>query len=628
MLLHRQLSSFMVRTTMTARLRESESLPRCSWRCRGSLRTPGTAARPSAGARTLQRPASERARAADAPGRDPAARMTAPGAAGRCPPTTWLGPLLLLVCLLVSRSTAEEVSENCSHMIGDGHLKVLQQLIDSQMETSCQIAFEFVDQEQLTDPVCYLKKAFLQVQDILDETMRFRDNTPNANVIVQLQELSLRLNSCFTKDYEEQDKACVRTFYETPLQLLEKIKNVFNETKNLLKKDWNIFSKNCNNSFAKCSSQDVVTKPDCNCLYPKATPSSDLASVSPQQPLTPFMAPVVGLTWADSEGTEGSSLLPQEQPPRTVDPGGAKQRPPRSTCQTFESSETPGVEDSSTGGSPQPHSSVGAPITGMEDILGSMLGTDLALEEASGEASEGPLPLGAEPSPSRLQGDSVQAERARPSHLLSAFSPLSGPAKGWQPADVISPLPPTGATGRPTEAWSHTLEKTVHPSALPRDRLEPDSTRIPAPHPRSLSSPSTLSSQPGLPGSRPWGHVLSPGEPEGKRSTRDRRSPAELEGGQAIEGAPRHLAYFNPIPLTDAGHERQPEGRSDPQLPGFVLRLLVPSIILVLLAVGGLLFYRRRRWSLREPWTVDPPMEQPEGSPLTQDEDRQVELPV
>ncbi|NP_001231452.1 macrophage colony-stimulating factor 1 precursor [Sus scrofa] len=257
--------------------------------------------------------------------------MTAPGAAGRCPPTTWLGPLLLLVCLLVSRSTAEEVSENCSHMIGDGHLKVLQQLIDSQMETSCQIAFEFVDQEQLTDPVCYLKKAFLQVQDILDETMRFRDNTPNANVIVQLQELSLRLNSCFTKDYEEQDKACVRTFYETPLQLLEKIKNVFNETKNLLKKDWNIFSKNCNNSFAKCSSQ---------------------------------------------------------------------------------------------------------------------------------------------------------------------------------------------------------------------------------------------------------------------------------------------------------GHERQPEGRSDPQLPGFVLRLLVPSIILVLLAVGGLLFYRRRRWSLREPWTVDPPMEQPEGSPLTQDEDRRVELPV
>uniref|UniRef100_D3YTW1 Colony stimulating factor 1 (macrophage) n=1 Tax=Mus musculus TaxID=10090 RepID=D3YTW1_MOUSE len=53
-------------------------------------------------------------------------------------------------------------------------------------------------------------------------------------------------------------QACVRTFHETPLQLLEKIKNFFNETKNLLEKDWNIFTKNCNNSFAKCSSRGHV----------------------------------------------------------------------------------------------------------------------------------------------------------------------------------------------------------------------------------------------------------------------------------------------------------------------------------------------------------------------------------
>ena len=46
------------------------------------------------------------------------------------------------------------------------------------------------------------------------------------------------------------------------------------------------------------------------------------------------------------------------------------------------------------------------------------------------------------------------------------------------------------------------------------------------------------------------------------------------------------------------GHDRQQEGPSDPQLPGFVFRLLVPSIILVLLAVGGLLFYRQR-WRVR-----------------------------
>ncbi|XP_032493605.1 macrophage colony-stimulating factor 1 isoform X2 [Phocoena sinus] len=516
--------------------------------------------------------------------------MTARGAAGRCPPTTWLGRLLLLACLLVNRSTTEEVSENCSHMIGNGHLQLLQRLIDSQMETSCQIAFEFVDQEQL--------------------------------------ELSLRLRSCFTRDYEGQDKACVRTFYETPLQLLEKIKNVFNETKNLLKKNWNIFSKNCNNSFAKCSSQDVVTKPDCNCLYPKATPSSDPASVSPQQPLAPSMAPMAGLTWADSEGTEGSSLLPREQALRTVDPGSAKQRPPRSTCQSFESPETLGVEDHPTGGSPQPQPSVGAPVTGMEDILDSVLGTNLDLEEASGEASEGLIPQGTELASRTLWRGSVQAETARTSRLLSAPSPLSGSGKDWQPADVTStPLPTVGPV-RATEAWSHTPENADHSSASPRGHQEPGSAGTPALRPHGLSSPSAPSSQPRLPRSHSRGNVLPLGELEGKRSTRDRRSTAELEGGQASEGAAKPPARFNSVPLTDAGHERQHKEPSDPQLPGFVFRLLVPSIILVLLAVGGLLFYRRRRRSHREPQTVDSPVEQPEGSPLTQDEDRQVELPV
>lgn len=41
---------------------------------------------------------------------------------------TWMGSRLLLVCLLVSRSVAE-VSEHCSHMIGNGHLQILQQLV-------------------------------------------------------------------------------------------------------------------------------------------------------------------------------------------------------------------------------------------------------------------------------------------------------------------------------------------------------------------------------------------------------------------------------------------------------------------------------------------------------------------
>lgn len=347
---------------------------------------------------------------------------------------------------------------------------------------------------------------------------------------------------------------------------------------------------------------DVVTKPDCNCLYPKATPSSDLASVSPQQFPTPSTAPMAGLTWADSEATDGSSLLPKEQALRTVDPGSAKQRPPRSTCQTFESPETPRVEGRPPGDSPQPGPSVAAPVTGMEDILDSLLGANMALEEASGEASEGPEPQGAEFSSYSLGGRRVQTEPASPSHILPASSALSGPGKGLRLAGATSTHLPTLGPMRPTEAWSHTPEKTDRPAASPRDHQEPGLAKTPALRPQGLSSPSARSSQPKLPRSHSWGHVLSLGELEGRRSTRDRRSPTQLKGGQASEGAARPPARFNSVPLTDAGHERQHKEASDPQLPGFVFRLLVPSIILVLLAVGGLLFYRRRRRVRRAPW--------------------------
>ncbi|XP_037008341.2 macrophage colony-stimulating factor 1 isoform X1 [Artibeus jamaicensis] len=616
--------------------------------------------------------------------------MTARGAAGRCPTTTWLGRVLLLVCLLVSSSIAKEQSKHCSQMIGDGHLQLLQQLIDSQMETSCKISFMFVDQN-LTDRVCYIRKAFLLVQDILEDTISFKGNTSNANALSKIQELSVRLNDCFPKvNDEEQDKACVQNFSESPLWLLEKIKNVFSEMKNLLKDNQDIFSKDCSDSFAECSSQgwlnmrgvpwraqrlhmesgallrdpcceppgysgsgspqealsvpsrdrldlksehhpnspDVATQPDCNCLYPKATPSSDPASVSPQQPLAPSSAPLAGLTWAEAEGTEDSSLLPSEQPPRTVDLGSTKQRPPRSTCQSFESSETPGVEGGPTGGSPQPHPPAGGPVPGSEDVLDFVLSTDWALEEASGEASEGLGQQGPEPSSSRLGGGRVQAESTRASDIISA-SPSSGSAKGRLPADGTGTSPPElGPVRRTGQTRSHTPEKNDRPTLPPRDHQAPGSARTLSLHPKGLSRPSTLSAQPRLPSSHSRGSVPPLPELQGKRSsTRARRSPAGQERGGTREGAALPHAHFNSVPLTDTGHEQHPT----PQPPEPLLAPLASGgggVILVLLALGGLLFYGWRRRSLREPQTVDCPMDQPEGSPLTQDEDRQVDIPV
>ncbi|XP_045442867.1 macrophage colony-stimulating factor 1 isoform X2 [Pipistrellus kuhlii] len=599
--------------------RESESSPGAPGAAAGSPHSRDSGAASAGRGLRGGRRASEQARAAEAPGRDPAARMTARGAAGRCPPTTWLGPRLLLVCLLVNRSITEEESKHCSHMIGDGHLQLLQQMIDSQMETGCKIPFQFVNEDQLEDRVCYIKKAFSLAQDIMQETISFKDNTANAIALVKLLELSVRLKDCFPQVSEEHDTACVQNFSESPLWALEKIKNVFNETKNLLKTNQSIFSKNCSDSFAKCSGTNVVTTPDCNCLYPKATPSSDPASASPQQPLAPATAPVAALPWAGSEGTEDSSLLPSEQPVRTEDPGSAKQRPPRSTCQTFESPGTPGAEGGPFGGSPEPP---GAAVSGTEDILNSVLGANWALEEASGEASEGPAPRGPEPAPSGRGGGSVQAEAIRHSNLISA-SLLRGPARGQPPAGVTGTARPRVGPGRSTgQARSRTAEKTDRPPRTPRDAREPGSARPLLLRPRGLSRLSTLAAGARPPRSHTRDSVLPLGGPQGRRSARARRSTAGLEGAPR-EGAAAPHAHLNPVPLTD-----DPAPSTSPVLRPLLLPGGGVMLVLVLLAVGGLLLHRRRQRSHRELWIMDSSREQPEGSPLAQPEDRRVETPV
>ncbi|XP_028924056.1 macrophage colony-stimulating factor 1 isoform X2 [Ornithorhynchus anatinus] len=178
--------------------------------------------------------------------------MTPRAAGHRRPSQAWLGFQLLLVCLLVVGKPT--MAKNCKHVIGAGHLKDLQQLIDSQMESSCQISFEFADRDQLKDPVCYLKKAVLSLEDILEENMQFKPNSLNANITQSLQELQLRLMmSCDIKKDKEHSKACVKTFYKTPLQMLVMVKDVFEETKKLLESDADAFVKDCSSSFTQCN---------------------------------------------------------------------------------------------------------------------------------------------------------------------------------------------------------------------------------------------------------------------------------------------------------------------------------------------------------------------------------------
>lgn len=56
------------------------------------------------------------------------------------------------------------------------------------------------------DHVCYIKKAFFLAQDIMEDTISFKDNTSNAIALVKLQELSVQLEDCFPQVYEEQQE--------------------------------------------------------------------------------------------------------------------------------------------------------------------------------------------------------------------------------------------------------------------------------------------------------------------------------------------------------------------------------------------------------------------------------------
>ncbi|XP_044531446.1 macrophage colony-stimulating factor 1 [Gracilinanus agilis] len=627
--------------------------------------------------------------------------MTLRGAGGSCPFTTWLGSCLLLACLLVVWSFPTHGPETCNRLIGDDHIKILQDLIDSQMETSCDITYKFADQDQLNDSICYLKKAFPLIQDIFYEIIRFKDNSHNGKTSKQLHELYLRLrdDECVNRKHEKRDEVgastcpvpplfsspslchqvaqargrkegegrrprigegkmectnkrrrlgtdlpeqaissrkrsfsgiqtCVKTFNNTPVKILEKIQHVFVETKRLLAEDWHKFDQDCTKDFDKCVSSDVVTKPDCNCLSPRTTPSSKLASV-PHSSLSPSTAPVADLAWGDSEGTEGNPFQPSDLPPQTTAQGSARRRVPRSTCGSVESMETAGTLSASqslVGSEMEPGSNKSPPDLSdsprMKGFLNSALDTDSAIgDDASGDVSPGsreteaPLFL--------LGGGPIQTGTADPDELLATPStPVL--AQGLLAQVRNDHLQDEGSkplAGQARDYSSEEMDGGIQGLGSP--------TTQPL-HSEETQGISSLPAQPGF----PWGSPPPQEELEGKKRTRVRRSTAELEGGRGGQGLERDQGPgrapkpFNSLPLTDTGLKRQNVGSPVLQSQGYVSYVLGSSILLVLIAVGGLLFYRQRQWNRHELQPAETPLEQPEISPLNQEEDRQVELPV
>uniref|UniRef100_F6TXP7 Uncharacterized protein n=1 Tax=Monodelphis domestica TaxID=13616 RepID=F6TXP7_MONDO len=244
----------------------------------------------------------------------------------------------------------------------------------------------------------------------------------------------------------------------------------------------------------------------------------------------------------------------------------------------------------------------------MKGFLNSALDTDSAIgDDASGDVSPGsreteaPLFL--------LGGGPIQTGTADPDELLATPStPVL--AQGLLAQVRNDHLQDEGSkplAGQARDYSSEEMDGGIQGLGSP--------TTQPL-HSEETQGISSLPAQPGF----PWGSPPPQEELEGKKRTRVRRSTAELEGGRGGQGLERDQSPggapkpFNSLPLTDTGPKRQNVGSPPLQSQGYVSYVLGSSILLVLIAVGGLLFYRQRQWNRHELQPAEMPLEQPEIS--------------
>ncbi|XP_032074782.1 macrophage colony-stimulating factor 1 isoform X1 [Thamnophis elegans] len=163
----------------------------------------------------------------------------------------------------------EQNHSGCHRLIMASHLKNLTDLLDSQMVTSCLRSFEYVDERELDNTECFLKAAYHPLKGIIDN-ITFKSNTPNYVKLGLIKGLYVNLAKCI-KPHDDKNKKCIKTFSRTAEQTLQLVHKYFSQAKQFLSKA--TFTDDCSGVFQKCSesqekdavSPGVVSALDCNC---------------------------------------------------------------------------------------------------------------------------------------------------------------------------------------------------------------------------------------------------------------------------------------------------------------------------------------------------------------------------
>lgn len=170
---------------------------------------------------------------------------------------------LIVVFLCLARSI---YAAKCSVMITDDHLKYLDEMMDSQLETTCSKKVKVVDEKQLKG-YCYSEAIISHLYDLL-QNLKFKPDSKSYNHTQQLISLyNLRVTNCMEEDFvrAEEISKCLRYIDLSPVQILERVKKSF-----IIFRDFEASDRTCLGEYSLCEDDyDHVTKgPQCACPSP------------------------------------------------------------------------------------------------------------------------------------------------------------------------------------------------------------------------------------------------------------------------------------------------------------------------------------------------------------------------
>ncbi|XP_008173875.2 macrophage colony-stimulating factor 1 isoform X1 [Chrysemys picta bellii] len=592
-----------------------------------------------------------------------------------CPVSCTLLTFFLLAACSIHKT---EQKGYCENIITKKHLDNLQDLIDSQMLMSCHVSFEFIDEQELGDPICFVKAAFPRLEDILDK-MKFKTNSDNFNKTKDVQNMYKKIDENEVSCIDDQDEherelsqACSKEFSMPPEKMLQKVKDFFQQVMDLLDKNVD-FKRDCSKTYQKCSdalkkespSLGVVTDRDCNCPSPSSPREGPPASPRPALATKPFPSTVPHLGSKEAAASTrlansrpgatqtpvklDSSVKPRvsrsthrglvaivwagisasvSSPPAELELASASQGPGSGSISTeplLDLTEPPSQEPRSTEDIFTSHPTLpasGGEMLQREEIHPTGTETEQIQAWPTGVRKFLHTPGSPDPSPSAKQTQPQAGEEvtqatwafsaAEPStHLMdpSSADALSSPALTSEAVEA-SGADPGGqlVTPLPSELWPIPSLGSKEPISVVQQRF----SRMAA----TTDSPPAPETPPGE----------SPQHSAGQGKAPDMQRTTELRG-KRTGGLPRFRdpddSLAGPIPdlnilppNTDRRRKEAQPKETQREVMSYVL-VAILTIVAILLAVGGLLFYKHKsRTQERQLQHRGNVLEEPEGRPL------------